>query len=142
IEAGLRAERVIVVHNGVDTEQFRELPVGPSRKALDISENALVALFAGRLDPGKGIEVLLEAWPICRRSEEDRLLVASLPFAPGRPEQTQAYMERLVARQPPGVIWLGQRADMPEVYAAADVLVFPSVWPEPFGRSIVEGMAC
>lgn len=31
--------------------------------------------------------------------------------------------------------------DIPKVYADADIVVFPSVWPEPFGRIAIEGMA-
>ena len=51
-------------------------------------------------------------------------------------------MDHLVARQPHGVMWLGQRADMPDLYAAADVVVVPSTWPEPLARSLLEAMAC
>ncbi|MFW6098078.1 MAG: glycosyltransferase family 4 protein, partial [Chloroflexota bacterium] len=30
---------------------------------------------------------------------------------------------------------------LPHVYAQADILLFPSIWEEPFGRTLVEGMA-
>ena len=30
---------------------------------------------------------------------------------------------------------------MPELYAQADVFLFPSIWNEPFGRVLVEAMA-
>ena len=38
------------------------------------------------------------------------------------------------------VLWLGERADVPAILAAVDVLLVPS-WEEPFGRVVVEGMA-
>jgi glycosyltransferase involved in cell wall biosynthesis len=39
-------------------------------------------------------------------------------------------------------LWLGRRDDVAPLYHAADVVALPSVFPEPFGRVLVEGMAC
>ena len=30
---------------------------------------------------------------------------------------------------------------IPEIYNKADIIIFPSIWPEPFGRIAIEGMA-
>jgi glycosyltransferase involved in cell wall biosynthesis len=38
------------------------------------------------------------------------------------------------------VHFLGEREDMPDVLAALDLLLVPS-WQEPFGRTVIEGMA-
>jgi glycosyltransferase involved in cell wall biosynthesis len=38
------------------------------------------------------------------------------------------------------VLFLGQRADVPRLMQAVDVVVHPSVDPEPFGRTLVEAM--
>jgi glycosyltransferase involved in cell wall biosynthesis len=37
---------------------------------------------------------------------------------------------------------VGKRSDVVPLYHAADVVALPSVFPEPFGRVLVEGMAC
>lgn len=37
---------------------------------------------------------------------------------------------------------LVRREQMPSVFAAHDVLIFPSVWPEPLARILQEAMAC
>ncbi|MEK6899930.1 MAG: glycosyltransferase family 4 protein, partial [Nanoarchaeota archaeon] len=34
-----------------------------------------------------------------------------------------------------------QYAEVPSLYAQADIVVFPSLWPEPFGRIAIESMA-
>jgi glycosyltransferase involved in cell wall biosynthesis len=39
------------------------------------------------------------------------------------------------------VIWAGDVESMPDAYAAADVVVNTSSRPEPFGRTMAEGMA-
>ena len=38
------------------------------------------------------------------------------------------------------VHFLGEREDVPDVMAALDLLLVPS-WQEPFGRTVIEGMA-
>ena len=38
------------------------------------------------------------------------------------------------------VHFLGEREDVPEILAALDLLLVPS-WQEPFGRTVIEGMA-
>lgn len=40
------------------------------------------------------------------------------------------------------VHWLGRRADLPQVYRAADVTVLPSMLPDTFGLVLAESMAC
>src|SRR5213076_2573694 len=42
------------------------------------------------------------------------------------------------------ITWLGavSRAQLPDIYAEADCLVFPSRWQEPFGLVPIEAMAC
>src|ERR1700730_12903521 len=38
------------------------------------------------------------------------------------------------------VSWMGERADVPELVRALDILLLPS-WEEPFGRALIEAMA-
>ena len=40
------------------------------------------------------------------------------------------------------VLFLGFRADPEQIYAASDAIVHCSTKPEPFGRDIIEAMAC
>src|SRR5207302_8571396 len=40
-----------------------------------------------------------------------------------------------------GVHWLGERDDVPELMADADVLAAPSTFPEPFGLVLIEALA-
>ena len=86
--------------------------------------------FMGRVEPEKGIEVLLRA---ATGLEGDwRLRIA------GRGEA--AYVERLRrAYADPRIVWLGQ-AEAADFWPTVDVLVAPSVWAEPFGRVVVEAV--
>ena len=43
---------------------------------------------------------------------------------------------------PSPVLWLEPRSDVLSLIQTADVAVVPSVWSEPFARSVIEPLAC
>jgi glycosyltransferase involved in cell wall biosynthesis len=93
-------------------------------------------LYLGRVIPQKGIDVLLDGWRrLGLEPDTARLLIVGLPPTPC------PYAEQLRTASPPGCVWLPMRREVLEVLHAADVLVLPSTWDEPFGRVIVEAMA-
>ena len=51
------------------------------------------------------------------------------------------YADRLRAAAPGNVRWLPMRRDVLPPLHAADVVVLPAQWQEPFGRVVIEGMA-
>src|SRR3954471_11629081 len=73
-----------------------------------------LVLAVGRLHPQKGYETLVAALPLLGDA-----VVAVAGDGPLREE---------LARAAPGVRWLGRREDVGDLYAAADVVVLPSVW--------------
>lgn len=87
--------------------------------------------FIGRIEPEKGIEVLLKA--TTRVDGGWRLRIA------GRGEA--AYVARLRRAFPdPRIAWLGQ-AEAEAFYESVDLVVAPAIWAEPFGRTVVEALA-
>lgn len=143
VAAGLRPDLIDVVHNGVSAADY---PVGgeteraAARARLDLPQDGFVALYYGRLDPEKGIDVLLDAWRKLGVGDgEGRLLVVGSPSAhlENGPQLLQAWQEDA----PPGCVWRPAQSDVVTLLHAADVVVVPSVWAEPFGRVIVEALA-
>ena len=98
-----------------------------ARARLGAEPDAFLALFVGRLVPEKGVEVLLDAWHRARLPEH-----AQLAFIGGGP------------LTPPNATGPIARADLPPYYAAADVLVLPSIatatFREPWGLVCNEAM--
>jgi glycosyltransferase involved in cell wall biosynthesis len=95
--------------------------VGQARSAMGAAGRPVV-LAVGRLAPQKGFDVLLEAMTMLRDREPAPLLVIA-------GEGPQA--ARLTARSGAvgsGVRFLGRRADIPALLAAADVVAVPSRW--------------
>lgn len=95
-------------------------------------------LYVGRIDPRKGLDTAIKALALL--APEARLEVI------GRGDDRYlAELRRLAAGL--GVterVRYGcrPRAELAGRYRAADVLVFPSTWDEPFGLVPVEAMAC
>lgn len=95
-------------------------------------------LYAGRIDPRKGIDTAIRA--LARCPAEATLEVD------GRGDDR--HLEEL--RQLAGSLGVGDRvafsastrADLAAKLRAADALVFPSAWEEPFGLVPVEAMSC
>jgi glycosyltransferase involved in cell wall biosynthesis len=91
-------------------------------------EKGLAVLFLGKLSEQKGVTLLLEAW-------SDGVPGAALRVAGDGPLAAD------VASNPAVEFlgWLDERARTAELLAA-DVLVFPSVWPENFPIVVAESM--
>lgn len=128
--------RVRVVPNGVDTALFS----APRR----VPDHQLRVTFLGRLLPDKGPHVLLEALQLLRRTDIAVTLVGRPGFSaaePLTPYERQLRQQADRIHPPPRFASFVPRPNLPELLAATDVLVVPSVWPEPFGLTALEGMA-
>jgi glycosyltransferase involved in cell wall biosynthesis len=144
--------RTRVVYNGIDLEDFRPAPresthlatlAGMSAPAPDTCVTGLVATYAW----WKGHATFLRAAARVRENEpgrEHRFYVVGGPiYGRGGSETSRAELERQVQELGlEGSVGLVPfQSDAPRVYRGLDVVVHASDRPEPFGRTIVEGMA-
>src|SRR5262249_43009062 len=124
----------------VSTEEFGktispELRAHARAMAGAPAEGGFLALFVGRLEKEKGVQVLLDAWH--KAELGDGAVLALAGDGPLRGE---------LAREPEDVQALGfvPRDHLPALYAAADVLVLPSIrtetFLEPWGLVVNEAM--
>jgi D-inositol-3-phosphate glycosyltransferase len=139
---------VEVVHPGVDLNTFRPLDRAVVRRELGLPPDAVVLLFAGRIQPLKAPDVLLRAVAVLLERAPDlrsRLVVPIVggPSGTGleRPTALASLARRLgiedVVRFVPPVAQL----DLARWYAAATVVAVPS-YNESFGLVAVEAQAC
>jgi D-inositol-3-phosphate glycosyltransferase len=153
--------RVAVVHPGVNLERFRPFPdaSGPlrpgritaaraaARARLGLPQDALIPLFAGRIQPLKAPDVLLRAVAVLldERPELRSHIVVPVVGGPSgsglaKPEGLQKLAARLgiadvVRFRPP----VGQE-QLADWFRAASVLVMPS-YSESFGLVAIEAQA-
>lgn len=134
----LPSQRVPVIGNGVDHELFKPRPAKRAslRRRLDWPDSAFVVIGVGRLARVKNFPYLLRATAI---AAADGLELCTVIVGDG---SRQPMLEKL-ARQlriAERVKFLGHRHDVPELLAAADAFVLPSVF-EAYGSAWVEAMA-
>ena len=135
-EASLDPADVCVIPTGVDTNRFVPIPDAERariRSELGVAPGTPMVLFAGRIDPGKGLDVLMEA-----THELDglvHLVVCGSATDAG-------YLARLKSssrgRQ---VSFVERRPDITTLLASADLVVLPSVVPETQGLVVAEAMS-
>jgi glycosyltransferase involved in cell wall biosynthesis len=138
-----------VVANPVDVEHFspRRVDGAEVRRELGLGDE-FVATVLGQITPPKGQEEAIRAVAMVReRHPKVRLLlVGSTKFMRSATRyDDRAYLaglHQLVVERglQDCVVFAGERENVPEILAASDALLVPS-WEEPFGRSVVEGMA-
>lgn len=144
---GAAPERVRIVPPGVAATAFRPLPKARARAALGLG-NRTVALFLGRLQPLKGPDVAVRAVAAAVRRDPRAAgdLVLAVVGGPSGPDRMQAGQILRLA----GELGIADRVRLfaprphdrlPEVYAAADVVLVPSR-SESFGLVALEAQAC
>lgn len=143
-DAGLPADRLRLIPQGVDLEVFR--PTGDKitlRRELALPAAGPLVLFVGSLIRRKGIDVLLRSWAAVRvgRPDAHLLLVGRDRFdEPEAADFLESELARLAPAPAAAVHRLGVRDDVHRFMRAADVFVFPSR-QEGFGTVMIEAMA-
>ncbi len=97
-------------------------------------EGTIRLLYAGRLHPAKGVDVMLRAL----RPLEGRYKFHVSIY--GRGEQEEALKSEFGAL--PWITFGGfvDRLEVARAVIASELLCIPSVWPEPFGRTVLQSL--
>ncbi|MCC6613372.1 MAG: glycosyltransferase family 4 protein [Anaerolineae bacterium] len=159
------ADRARTLHNGIDIDQFilqadHRAPAPPDKPEI---------LFVGRVSPEKGVHVLIEAFThVAERYPEATLNVVGGTTSIGyhflipmeddpivrdlarfyHPVTKRGrYLAHLQAMIPAElkkrIVFRGSisNQEVRDYLRRATVFAFPSVWQEPFGIALIEGMA-
>ncbi len=135
-------ERLRVIYNGIDLEEYHPVTTKNALKRFGINPVEPYILFVGRIARQKGIIHLVHAI----KHLDPNFQVVLCAGAPDT-QEIAAEMKSAVAaiqRTRPGVIWIEEMVDNKtkvELYSNAAVFVCPSIY-EPFGIINLEAMAC
>ena len=137
---GVGASRIQVIPCGVDLELFVPHDRHLMRERFGLEPQRPVLLFAGRLDPFKGPDVLLRAAALMEQDAQIVVVGGSLS------NDKDMHTLRMLATElgiEQRVRFLGAQPQevLPQLYSAADVTVVPS-YHESFGLVAVESLAC
>jgi D-inositol-3-phosphate glycosyltransferase len=148
---GADPETISIVPPGVDLNLFQPMPTEIARQHInvDVGPHDWMVLFAGRIEPLKGVDTLIRAMALLAHecpTWVDRLCLAIIGGDPNTNENAE--MERLKQMHRELqlgdlVVFLGAKDQdtLHYYYNSAVVLVMPSHY-ESFGMVALEAMAC
>lgn len=139
----------VIIPPGVDLERFHPIAPEVAKEKVGIPKNDKNIIFAGRIEPLKGIDTLLQAMALIQLRYPDVARGVCVAIIGGDPwaDDPDAEMARLQElRLRLGihdiVTFLGAKDQdtLPYYYAAAEMVVMPSHY-ESFGMVALEAMA-
>jgi glycogen synthase len=140
---GVPFEKIRVIHNGIDLQQYRPTTDPDVLRRYGIDPDQPYVLFVGRITRQKGIIHLVSAIKDIR----PRVQVVLCAGAPDTEEIEREMAERVdrARRESDNpIIWIAKvlpREEIVPLYTHATLFVCPSVY-EPFGIINLEAMAC
>ena len=142
----LSPNRHEVIHNGIDTALFQ-----PKKEMNRVRHKQhLTFLYASNWNKRKGIFMLLKAARVLEeKGLKFKLLLAGGPDLWSNIDvrrKAKKISERVYreAKRLKNTEIVGKKnyRSLPKLYHAANFVVFPSIWREPFGFTIIEAMSC
>jgi D-inositol-3-phosphate glycosyltransferase len=145
-------EKISVEAPGVDHHLFHPINKQTARKKLNLDNEAPIVLFVGRIDPVKGIRILIESVVELVKLHDKRLENLKVFLIGGDVKQKKFWKQKVVTESMKiikhnnlenCVQFIGSRSHhkLPLFYSACDTMVLPSVY-ESFGLVLIEAMSC
>ncbi len=135
LERGRSVAGAKVIHWGVDLDRFA---------MRNTSNNPTRLLYVGQLVKHKGVHTAIEALRVL--VHRYKLESASLTIVGGTlfPEY-ETHLRQLISFYglEPNAAFTGpiRRESLPSIYQKHDILIFPSIWDEPFSITLLEAMS-
>jgi len=140
---GVPMERIKVIHNGIDENQYQPFSNLDVLKHYGIDASRPYVLMVSRLTRQKGITHFLEA---AKHLEPGLQVVmcASVPDTAEYLEEVAAQVSLVRNHTSKSLLWISEtvpKEDLIALYTHAALFVCPSIY-EPFGITNLEAMAC
>jgi len=135
-------ERVHVIYNGIDLDEYRKTDATSALKTHGVDPAVPFILFVGRITRQKGVTNLVDALQYLP-ADTQVVLCAGTPDTPDIAAEMRRKVDDAMKRNP-RIVWIEKMISKPEViqlYSHCRVFCCPSVY-EPFGIINVEAMAC
>lgn len=138
-------KQAIVIHHGINTEEFKSYPKEEARSKMKIPLHGKVILWNDRISPEKDLKTFLEAIPLILKECRDcyfyikgRGVVKKYwhEIKPLVNELKEKYKNNIKLH----IGWVKQDI-LPYIYSAANVFVRTSLY-ESFGLAFIEAMSC
>jgi len=132
--------KITVIPLGVDLDRFRPADKESARAALGLRDERII-LFVGRLEPLKGVDILINAAAMLESDVDcSVLIVGGDPSAPAQLRRLRDLARERGIEHRVAFAGAVDHERLPLYYNAADVCVVPSHY-ESFGLVAIEAMA-
>lgn len=135
---GVPIKNETIIYGAVDTSPYIAID-----KPTDQRHSRITLLYVGRLTQEKGVHTCIQALGMMSNSATNKPI--NLMIVGSGDSEYETYLRNLAMDKQVGeqVEFLGARpkSELPGIYRDGDIFLFPSIWPEPFGRVLVEAMA-
>jgi len=140
IKRGIREDKIITIHNGIDFSKFDGLDKAEARdkirKEFSLNNSTFLVGTVARLQPVKGVEYLIEAAKYVLESiPNTRFLIVG-----EGPQKAELIHKVHQLNLSSDVIFAGMRGDIPAILSALDLFVLPSL-SEALGIAVIEALA-
>ena len=136
----LASKKVDIIPLAVDTNVFHPNDMNLSRKKLGIDENCKILLCVSRIDPVKGIDILIKSFAQLD-NDHLKLMIIGGYNAPN-PYQSKLFklVKKLKLEEKIHFVGAIPHGDLVSYYNSSDLVVIPSLY-ESFGLVSLEGFA-
>lgn len=138
---GASPEKVKVIPCGVDLQLFAPHHKCLARKCLGLPVEQPTVLFAGRLDPFKGPDLLLQAAAMMKAEAQIVIVGGNITGEDQDLQKLRDLAQELHIDNRVHFLGAQPQQELPWFYSASDVTVVPS-YHETFGLTAVESLAC
>lgn len=142
------ADKFKVLFNATDVEVFKpygELADASVEALLHLPKTTPFILYVGRLTQDKGVDVLIKAFQqVLKVQPQAKLVIAGSSFFEGAAKTAyQKSLQQLAEPIAHHIVFTGfiPHQQLKYLYAAAHVVVLPSVWQDPCPLVVLESMA-
>ena len=132
--------KVRVIPPGVDTSLFQPTDKRAARQSLGMTDDRVI-LYVGRVEPIKGIDILLGAMGMLDEKRGTRLVIVGGSLDAPEIRRFQATASELGVADMVSFAGSVPQERLISYYNAADVFVMPA-YHESFGLAALEAMAC
>ena len=138
--------RIWTIYDGIPSDLFRQDPDQAANLRATFNwgpEDVVFGIF-GRITEWKGHEQFIEAAvSLNLRYERTRWLIVGEAWSL-QEKEFESRLRDMAAKSGLGekIVFTGFRNDVSNLMSACDVIVVPSILPDPFPNTVLEGMSC
>lgn len=147
IQAGVPREKITLIPNALDPDTTTAVNTGnldERRKKLHIPPDAVIFTYTGKLNQGKGLDHLLQAWVMLSQKKLSKpIMLLLVGSGSGQHLSCEAQIRKIISDHhlERSVLLTGYVTNVADYLTASDAFVFPSL-SEAQGLSVLEAMAC